>query len=281
MRVWIPILIVIVLAVAGWFFFTQTQAPAEPVSVETPEPEPAPALVEEPAPAESVEPPPIEPPPAPEPAEPEEPLPALADSDPLAAEMLAQFFGEAMVVRYFTAESIVAKAVASLDALGSRQVPANILAINGPQGGFEAVPVESTEAPIVNEAGDPIPQFDADPATYARYLAYVEMLESVDAEQFVAGYRRNYPLFQQAWRELGYAEGEFNDRLLQVLDELIATPEAPEPLRLIKPEAYYLFADEALEALPAGQKILLRMGNDNARRVKARLAEIRRILTQD
>ena len=70
-------------------------------------------------------------------------------------------------------------------------------------------------------------------------------------------------------------EGDFDQRLRAVIDELLATPDVSGPLRLIKPEAYYLYADEELESLTAGQKILLRMGPDNAARVKAKLAEIR------
>ncbi len=52
-------------------------------------------------------------------------------------------------------------------------------------------------------------------------------------------------------------------------------PEVAGPVRLIKPEAYYLYADKELEALTAGQKVLLRMGPDNAARVKAKLTAIR------
>jgi hypothetical protein len=40
----------------------------------------------------------------------------------------------------------------------------------------------------------------------------------------------------------------------------------------------YLFVDEDLEALTAGQKIMLRMGNENAARVKSKLSEIRQAL---
>jgi len=49
-------------------------------------------------------------------------------------------------------------------------------------------------------------------------------------------------------------------------------------VRLIKPEAYYLFADKDLESLSAGQKILIRMGPENAARVKSKLTEIRAAL---
>ena len=78
----------------------------------------------------------------------------------------------------------------------------------------------------------------------------------------------------------GYPEGEFNDRLLAIIDELLATPEVSDPVQLIKPEAYFLFADPELEALSAGQKILLRMGSANAGRVKSKLLEVRAALAQ-
>ena len=58
---------------------------------------------------------------------------------------------------------------------------------------------------------------------------------------------------------------------------MLATPEVEQPLTLMKPEAYFLFIDPGLEALPAGQKVLLRMGSENAARVKAKLVEIREL----
>ena len=76
----------------------------------------------------------------------------------------------------------------------------------------------------------------------------------------------------------GYPDGDFNQRLTAVIDELLATPRVTGPVRLIKPEAYYLFTDPELESLTSGQKILLRMGDDNAERVRARLVEIREAL---
>ena len=41
----------------------------------------------------------------------------------------------------------------------------------------------------------------------------------------------------------------------------------------------YTFADPKLEALPAGEKLLLRMGPDNAAVVKGKLKELRAIIT--
>ena len=46
-----------------------------------------------------------------------------------------------------------------------------------------------------------------------------------------------------------------------------------------RPWTRYEFADPALQALPAGQKIMLRVGRDHQLRLKAKLAEFRRALT--
>ena len=119
---------------------------------------------------------------------------------------------------------------------------------------------------------------DNDPVNYQRYTPYVEMIENVEPEEAVTVYRRNQPLFDEAFAQLGYPEGDFEQRLRAIIDELLATPDVAGPVRLIKPEAFYLFADEELESLSAGQKILIRMGPENAARIKAKLVEIRAAL---
>ena len=52
-------------------------------------------------------------------------------------------------------------------------------------------------------------------------------------------------------------------------------PPIAGPVRPERPWVLYEFADPKLQALTSGQKLLLRMGSVNERRVKARLAEIR------
>jgi hypothetical protein len=41
----------------------------------------------------------------------------------------------------------------------------------------------------------------------------------------------------------------------------------------------YVFTDQSLESRPAGQKLLIRMGPDNAAVVKAKLSELRAAIT--
>jgi hypothetical protein len=88
-------------------------------------------------------------------------------------------------------------------------------------------------------------------------------------------YSSFYPLFQAAYVELGYPKGYFNDRLVAVIDHLLAAPTVDGPLRLTQPHIVYKFADPQLESASAGHKIMLRMGSQNALVVKAKLREIR------
>ena len=118
------------------------------------------------------------------------------------------------------------------------------------------------------------------PGNSARYAAYVRIAQAVNAPKLVDAYVRFYPLFQRAYEELGYPKGYFNDRLIETLDDLLAAPDIKGPIKLTQPKVMYEFADPALEARSAGQKIMIRMGGENAARVKAKLREIRHEVTR-
>jgi len=114
----------------------------------------------------------------------------------------------------------------------------------------------------------------------ARYALYVRLADALDTGKLVALYIHFYPLFQQAYQELGYPKGYFNDRLVEVIDHLLATPDVQAPVRLVQPKVFYLFADPGLEARSAGQKLLMRVGSENAALIKAKLRDIRGELTR-
>jgi len=275
MKNWIILIILVVLGLGTWYLLSVQkdaveEAPAPPpIAVEE---APAPPPVEEEATAE----PDVSSPVVAEEAAPEEPpLPPLADSDPVAVEALSGLVGSEPVQQYVVSEDVIPRLVATLDALSGKQVPASIKAVEGPGGNFQATADEQPDSVIRNAAGDPIPQYVVDPVNYRRYTPYVEMLEAADTADIVASYQDYRPLFEEAFSQLGYPDGDFDQRLRSLIDELLATPDVSGPVRLIKPEAYYLYADEELESLTAGQKVLLRMGPDNAARVKAKLTEIR------
>jgi hypothetical protein len=125
-----------------------------------------------------------------------------------------------------------------------------------------------------------------DPDNGQRYAPFVQMIERVDMRQAVGVYRRMLPLLQPAYEALGYPGRSFDDRLVAVIDHLLAAPEPAGAIRVhlpaftgpvqpSRPWLLYEFDDPALESLSAGQKLLVRMGPVDERRVKQRLRELR------
>jgi hypothetical protein len=117
-----------------------------------------------------------------------------------------------------------------------------------------------------------------DERNYARYTRYIALVEAVDTDAAVALYVRWYPLFQQAYRELGYPDAHFNDRLVEVVDHLRAAPEVEGPVELVPYKGEFAFADPGLEGHSSGHKLMVRIGPANAARVKAKLGELRAAL---
>jgi hypothetical protein len=231
----------------------EAELPPPPPRVEAPAPAP---VAEEQAVVEH----PLTPPPAAEP-----PLPALAASDALLVPAIIELLGNPRVQDLLQLPGVVRRLVVTIDNL-----PRNKLSPEN----WPVKPVGGSLRVSGSAAGDR-PTLAIDPANAARYATYVKLVESVDVPKLVALYVRTYPLFQQAYVELGYPKRYFNDRLLQVLDHLIATPQPAGPLRLTQPKLAYEFADEELQALSMGQKTMLRIGPDNAARVKTKLTALR------
>jgi hypothetical protein len=225
---------------------------------------PIPAAVEHPAPSAPASPPAIENPvPGPPPAA-QAPLPSLNDSDPAIKDALGEALGSD-AMQYLVPESIIRHLVVTIDNLPRQKAPAAKRPAVSPGGPFLA-------------QGDEL-HATLDPKNYARYEPMVNAVRKLDMQKVGDVYVRFYPLFQGAYQDLGYPNGYFNDRLVAVIDSLLAAPEPTGPIELTRPNVMYTFADPALEALPAGQKLLIRMGPDNAAVIKSKLRELRSIVT--
>ena len=115
---------------------------------------------------------------------------------------------------------------------------------------------------------------------YARYAPFISLVKSTDVGTLTGVYRHFYPLFQGAYEQLGYPSAYFNDRLVETIDDLLAAPDLSGPILLTRPSVLYQFADPALEGRSAGQKLLIRMGPENAGIVKTKLRELRAAVAQ-
>ena len=191
------------------------------------------------------------------------PLPSLDESDSLMQDILAQLFGGKRE-KLFNFQNIIRRAVATLDNLPRENLP------------MQLMPVKPVTGSVITAGQGSSLTLAA--ANGARYNAYVRLAEAVPTGALVAAYMQFYPLLQQDYEQLGYPGGYFNDRVVQVIDHLLNTPEVQEPVLLIQPKVLYEFADPKLEELSAGQKILVRIGHENAVKVKAKLREIRSAL---
>ena len=252
---WVIGAVVLAGAGAGYYFWQQSHAPApQPAPVAAPLVASAPpAETEKHYPAPMV------------PEAPAQPLPELDASDQHLQDALATLIGVEPLNKYLVPQEIVRRIVVTVDNLPRKSVAVRLSPVKPVGGEFRTTGKDTSLA------------IDADNA--ARYAPYVRIAALVNAKKLVATYGHLYPLFQKAYEDLGYPKGYFNDRLVVVIDHLLAAPDANGPIKLVTPHVQHQFADPELEARSAGQKILLRMGNENAAVIKAKLREIRRELT--
>ena len=252
-----------------WQAIAVTEA-AKPTVITAPTPPPV-AAAPEPAAPQPAKPPAIEHP-IPEAPPPEKPLPPLAESDSAAHDAVTRLFGSETAAKAFNTDALIRRFVVTVDNLPRKTTSARLMPVKPVPGPF-AVEGNGADATI-------------GPQNALRYRPYIVAMEGVEAKRLVATYVQLYPLFQAAYEELGYPGKYFNDRLVAVIDHLLAAPEPQGPLaiRVVevkgevpseKPWVRYEYADPKLESLSAGQKLMVRVGLDNERRLKARLRELR------
>lgn len=193
-------------------------------------------------------------------------LPSLDDSDASVAAALASLAGGHDLSSLLVSRQVVTRIVATVDALPRHGgLSAFTLPARTPKGSF--ITTETGGTTVISEQNS------------ARYAPYMQVLEATDPQALVTWYVHSYPLFQQAYRQLGYPRGYFNDRLIAAIDDMLAAPDLTQPPTLVESKTYYHFADGALESLSTGQKLTLRTGPANEARIKTKLRAIRARLT--
>lgn len=208
-----------------------------------------------------------------------EALPALADAQPYISSALTDLLGRRNVLTFLQLDIFARRLVATVDNLSRSHAPLTMWPINPTPGRFTTLMEgDSLDAASV-----------ISPDNGLRYTPLVLFIESVNTPTAVALYTRLYPLFQQAYEELGYPGRYFNDRFVAVLDHLMAVPVQSGPIHVslvevkgpypsLRPWVRYEFSNPALEALSSGQKMLVRTGPVNHRRLNSKLLELRTLL---
>ncbi|MDF0533317.1 DUF3014 domain-containing protein [Shewanella sp. A32] len=275
--IWVLALLVIVLAGGGWYYLTKDEsatetpqqseeqaavslpdtAPEQPLQTDAPVPEPeaqpqptaaAPQAQEEAA----------------KPAA--EQLPALADSDKFVHDKVVQMADGMNINPLLNDSDMVRQFVVFVDNLAQGELARKTSPMKAPTQKF-------TVSDITNKTY-------LDPDSYHRYDVYADFLSGLDDNQLLATYKQMSPLLEQAFAELGYPNMTFNQRLHQAMKVLLGTPIVDEPIELYSISVNYKFVDPKLEALPNAQKLLIRMGPDNTRKIKKVLRQLQTLLPQ-
>ncbi|MFT6589885.1 MAG: hypothetical protein ACI9I0_001387 [Rhodoferax sp.] len=203
-------------------------------------------------------------------------LPPLAESDPYVRSALDDLLGPSTLLTFLQLDVFVLRVVATVDNLARTHAPLTMWPVNPSPGRFTTL-VDSSRAETIS------------PDNGQRYTPLVLLIESINTPQAIAMYARLYPLFQNAYEELGFPGRYFNDRLVAVIDHLLNTPvqtapvgvglvEVKGPIESLRPWVRYEFTDPVLESLSSGQKMLVRSGPVNHRRLNAKLREIRTLI---
>lgn len=194
--------------------------------------------------------------------------------------MIAKTLGKRTLARFLYLDPLARRFVATVDNMGRQPAPTSLWLLKPAPG----------ELKKVRSKGDAPDESLIARANSRRYAAFVTWIEKTDTATLVGLYARLYPLLQQTYAELGHPNEYFNDRVIEVIDQMLATPVVKTPLRVRPASAEKLAAlstpgtpakphfeltDPKLEALTVGQKMLLRVGPQQAAVLKAKLQALR------
>jgi hypothetical protein len=246
---WVAAAVVIVIVAGGIYYYrTHHAAPPPPPPVAQgplPTAAPAQAAIQHPLPADTDN---VAP-------------PALDDSDVPMRTALLGVLGDKTVSAFLVPKDVIRHAVVTVDNLPRKKVA------------VELRPVKATPGKTVVSGSEDSLVLSSD--NFQRYAPLVQAVRAADTKQVARIYFHFYPLFQQAYENLGYPQKYFNDRLIEVIDDMLKAPEVSGPIELVQPRVFYEYKDPDLESRSSGQKLLIRMGPANEAVMKAKLRELR------
>ena len=247
---WIVLIVLFVMSavVVGYIVF-QRQRAKTPLAADTPVAAPAAA----PAPAKPASGPLVQ-------AE-NIPLPPLAETDALVRQLLVKLSSHPKVLAWLATTGLIENFTVATLNISDGKSPALMHWRNlTPDGRFSVI--KTTGGAML------------DAKSYRRYDAYAAAINALDAPGTARLYLTLKPRIMEAYRNLGFPEGDFDPVLERAMHELITTPAIPNEIPLREKVLTYQFVDPNVESLSGAQKQLLRMGPENMRIVQNKLKDI-------
>lgn len=242
-----PLLIVLLVVVLGgvalWLY--QRSSPERPQLATTPSTEPATTT---PPPTEQAE------------ERPRPELPALEASDPFVRQLVATLSAQPKLIEWLANDQLAERFVAVVDNVARGESPKPHVRFLDPGRGFSA---EDTAAgPVVAEE------------SYRRFDLLANAIAALDTAGTAQAFEDLEPLLDEAYRNLGYPDGELRRVMAKAIRQLLATPIPDQPPLLEERIRSYHYKDPAYEDLSPAQKHLLRMGPENIRKVQTKLRQL-------
>ena len=238
------VLLILVLAGALYYFLIYKKADKDKGRLEAP---PAAALDKEialPAPSDASSKPPVE----------------LDKSDDLVRQLAEEISSHPRLGQWLQSKELIRRFVAAVDNIANGLSPRAHIDFFLPPGEFVAVKRGNV--------------YLADPDGYSRYYTVADVFVSLDSKQCVSLFRALKPLCQEAYRDLGYPDQDFEQTILRAIVELLETPVVEGDIILEKAVLNYVMLDPELESLSDAQKHMLRMGPENVGAIQAKMREM-------
>jgi hypothetical protein len=185
-------------------------------------------------------------------------------SDDLVRQLAREISTHPRLAEWLKSKDLIRRFVAAVDNIANGLSPRAHIDFFQPPGEFVTI-----------KRGD---VYVADPEGYSRYHTVVDVFVSLDSSQCVSLFRSMKPLCQEAYRDLGYPDQDFEQTILRAIGELMGTPVVEGNIFLEKAVLNYVILDPALENLSDAQKHLLRMGPENVGAIQAKLREMALVL---
>lgn len=179
-------------------------------------------------------------------------LPALDASDERIREMAAALSHHPLFMRLLATKDLMRTMALVVQQIADGRTPADALGVLRPASRLTIVGQESGRI---------------DPASYARWNGPTQALTSIDPRDAAQLYVNVKALLDDAYKDLGHPNPDFDQAIVPAMEILLATPDAPPDEELLRRPSYFEHTDPALRALRPVQKQYLLVGPDNRHRI--------------
>ena len=188
------------------------------------------------------------------------PLPLLDETDPLVRQLVSQLSSHPRVTAWLATQGLLRNFAAVVVAIADGETPIAQLRKQRPTAPFA----------VHDVTGETI----IDAASFRRYDSYADAVAGLDPRGTAKLYETLKPRIVEAYKDLGYPEGDIDGALNRAIIILLRTPPSNEHLAVKHTSVNWQFVDPRLESLPQAQRQLLRMGPRNQKIIQDKLQEI-------